>query len=123
MNKKVPTYPPELITLLSTYHYSGNIRELQAFIYDAVSRHESGVLSLQPFKDVIEEGKESVELNDHEAGHDNNNMSGFFNQFPTLKAAEEYLIDRALEQAKGNQGSAASILGISRKALNKRLSR
>ncbi len=52
-----------------------------------------------------------------------NNMSGFFNQFPTLKVAEEYLIDRALEQAKGNQGIAASILGISRQALNKRLNR
>ncbi len=71
MNKKVPTYPPELITLLSTYPFKGNIRELQAFIYDAVSRHESGVLSLQPFKDVIEEGRESIELIDHDKSPDN----------------------------------------------------
>ena len=123
MNKKVPTYPPELITLLSTYPFNGNVRELQAFIYDAVSRHESGVLSLQPFRDVIEEGRENAEPEDLENGVKGDDIAGFLNQFPTLKTAEDYLIKRALDQARGNQGIAASILGISRQALNKRLVR
>ncbi len=123
MKKKIPTYPPELITLLSTYFFSGNIRELQAFIYDAVSRHISGVLSLQSFKDIIEEGRESSDLTDNNENNRNLDMSEFFNQFPTLKNAEAFLIEKALEQAKGNQGIAASILGISRQALNKRLTR
>ena len=42
---------------------------------------------------------------------------------PTLRQAEELLIHRALEQAKGNQGIAALLLGVSRQALNKRLVR
>jgi len=42
---------------------------------------------------------------------------------PTLKQAEEFLVRRALEQAKGNQGIAAQLLGITRQALNKRLVR
>ncbi|MCK5003801.1 MAG: sigma-54-dependent Fis family transcriptional regulator, partial [Candidatus Aminicenantes bacterium] len=116
-------YPPELITLLSTYYFNGNIRELQAFIYDAVSRHISGVLSLQSFKDVIEEGRETTDLIDSDEDINSTDISGFFNQFPTLKEAETFLIEKALEQAKGNQGIAASILGISRQALNKRLIR
>jgi len=98
MNKKIPSYPPELITLLSTYPFNGNIRELQAFIYDAVSRHESGILSLQTFKDVIETGRE---MNEPE-GRDNKDepVSDFFSQFPTLKEAENFLIEKAMAQAK-----------------------
>jgi DNA-binding protein Fis len=44
-----------------------------------------------------------------------------FSRFPTLKEAENVLIGRALELAKSNQGVAASLLGISRQALNRRL--
>jgi DNA-binding protein Fis len=42
---------------------------------------------------------------------------------PTLKEAEETLVAAALERAKGNQGIAASLLGLTRQALNKRLTR
>jgi DNA-binding protein Fis len=42
---------------------------------------------------------------------------------PTMKQAEDFLVQRALTMAKGNQGIAASLLGITRQALNKRLSR
>jgi len=42
---------------------------------------------------------------------------------PTLKDAEDALIAHALRLAKGNQGIAASYLGITRQALNKRLTR
>jgi DNA-binding NtrC family response regulator len=46
-----------------------------------------------------------------------------FARFPTLKEAETELINRALELAEGNQGIAASMLGITRQALNNRLRR
>ena len=38
---------------LSTYPFPGNIRELQGMISDAVSRHTSGVLSMETFRDKI----------------------------------------------------------------------
>ena len=44
-------------------------------------------------------------------------------RLPTLKEAEETLIAEALARAGGNQGVAAGLLGLSRQALNKRLSR
>ncbi len=46
LGKKKPTPHEELITLLSNYHFPGNIRELQSMIYDAVSNHKSKKLSL-----------------------------------------------------------------------------
>ena len=36
---------------------------------------------------------------------------------------EDYLIAEALKRAGGNQGTAAVFLGVTRQALNKRLSR
>lgn len=46
-----------------------------------------------------------------------------FGRFPTLKETEEYMIKEAMRLSKGNQGIAASFLGITRQALNKRLKR
>ena len=42
---------------------------------------------------------------------------------PTLKEAEQNLIDEALRRADNNQTIAAELLGISRPALHKRLKR
>ena len=91
-------------------------------VYDAMARHQGGVLSTSSFREVI--GKEvstpemaspqpcSVEQWMHVTG-----------RFPTLTEMEEFLIAEALRLSDGNQGVAASRLGLSRQALNKRLSR
>ena len=42
---------------------------------------------------------------------------------PTLDEAEIVLIEQALDLANGNQGIAATYLGISRNALNKKIIR
>ncbi|MBI5196344.1 MAG: sigma-54-dependent Fis family transcriptional regulator [Nitrospirae bacterium] len=123
VNKKKPVYPRELITLLVNYDFPGNVRELQAMIFDAVAQHKSGILSLESFKEFIKnKGINSkidpaVSLPDAVSGL---NITG---QFPTMKEAEEFLIEEALKRANGNQGIAASLLGITRQALNKRLAR
>ncbi|MDZ7767137.1 MAG: sigma 54-interacting transcriptional regulator [Melioribacteraceae bacterium] len=44
LGKTKPRPPKELYTLLSNYHFPGNIRELEGIIYDAVSLHKSGIL-------------------------------------------------------------------------------
>lgn len=123
LNKKKPTPPPELVTLLSTYDFPGNVRELETLIYDAVSRHESGVLSMETFKNVIDMERGRLGQNLPGAAHNTRAPEQFLKGFPTLKQAEIFLIGRAMERAKGNQGIAASILGITRQALNKRLIR
>jgi len=48
---------------------------------------------------------------------------GFPDTLPTLKDAEQALIDEALRRAQGNQTVAAGLLGLSRRALNNRLRR
>jgi len=123
MRKKVPSYPPELITLLSSYSFPGNIRELQAMVYDAVSRHESGILSLENFKNAIESGRENLTMIDEGSKDEDESIPIFFSGFPTIKKAEDFLIKKALEKSNGNQGIAASLLGLTRQALNKRLIR
>lgn len=121
LHKKIPAHPPELITLLRNYGFPGNVRELQALVYDALSRHESGVLSMTSFRTLIEAEEHGIR-SETEMSSDIG-LEDFLKGFPTLGQAEEFLISRAMQNTGGNQGIAASMLGISRQALNKRLQR
>jgi two-component system, NtrC family, response regulator HydG len=124
LKKKPPTPPPQLVTLLSLYNFPGNIRELESMIYDAVSRHTSSILSMDSFKRVIK--KEIASPPEKDKGvplGGNASWEQMFGTFPTLKRIEEWLVDEAMKRARGNQGIAASFLGITRQALNKRLVR
>jgi len=121
LKKKKPAPTPELITLLSNYHYPGNIRELQAMVYDAVAQHESGKLSLDTFKRFMKQ-KDSLPQNRISLISNNGiSLTDIFGHFPTLKEVEEYVINEALKCSEGNQGKAAVLLGITRQALNQRL--
>lgn len=117
LNKKKPTSPKELYTLLSNYSFPGNIRELEGIIFDAVSVHNSGVMSLGPIREKIFRGEDfSSEQSPREE-------LIFPEELPTLKETEDALIKEALKRADGNQNIAAELLGLSRRALNNRLSR
>ena len=61
LGKKMPTPPKELYTLLCTYHFPGNIRELQSMVYDAVGKHVSGKLSMSGFASYMDERRTSEE--------------------------------------------------------------
>jgi len=122
--KNKPTPPPELEILLSTYHFPGNIRELRAMVYDAVSTHQARKLSMDAFKRAMgrEETRELAEMiaegmqgASSEAGLD------FPEKLPTIRDAVSQLIAEASRRAGGNQSIMAGMLGISRPALNKRL--
>ncbi len=116
--KKKPTPPKELYTLLTNYIFPGNIRELEGIIFDAVSIHNSGVMSLGPIRDkIFREDSITTEIFSAEEGMQ------FPDHLPTLKEMEDSLIAEALKRAEGNQSIASDMLGISRRALNNRLSR
>jgi DNA-binding NtrC family response regulator len=120
LNKKVPTPPRELITLLRTYSFPGNVRELQSIVFDAVSRHKSRILSLDAFKNHIarEQENKSITAVPNLETHSNITFAG---DLPTIKQATHFLVAEAVKQARGNQSIAAKILGISQQALSKRL--
>jgi len=120
--KTNPTPPPELFTLLSTYHFPGNIRELKGMVYDAVSRHRGGVLSTETFRNRIRNNDVQPGIVPNEPDMDQGSFF-FPEQLPTIKELEKSLIEEALHRAKNNQTVAAQLLGLTRSALNKRLNR
>ena len=124
LGRKKPTPSPELVTLLKTYSYPGNIRELQSMIIDAVSRHKSGVLSLQAFRSHI--GRSQLDNSGRAKlppGASEHSPAIVFagSELPTIKQATDLLVREALKRANGNQSIAAGMLGISQQALSKRL--
>jgi two-component system, NtrC family, nitrogen regulation response regulator GlnG len=122
LGRSTPAYPDELEVLLNTYDFPGNVRELKGMVYDALSRHTGGVLSMETFKSrIFRNGPENTV-----AQPTSNAPSGrvlFTDKLPTIKAIEQQLVDEALKRAKGNQSIAASMVGITRSALNKRINR
>jgi transcriptional regulator with PAS, ATPase and Fis domain len=121
MNKKKPAVSPELVTLLSNYHFPGNVRELQAMVHDAVAQHKSGWLSLNSFKGYIKQRRSLPKSAVIPADDTPPSFRDIFRHFPTLKEMESFLVSEAMKSSNDNQGSAASLLGITRQALNQRL--
>jgi two-component system, NtrC family, response regulator HydG len=119
-----PSYPKELIDLLETYRFPGNIRELQGMVSDAVTRNRSRMLSQEPFRQAMtgDLGFQSASV-DSELDDEllQKKLEGIWGHFPTLNEAEDLLINTALQAAKGNQGIAATMLGLKRQTLNMRL--
>jgi DNA-binding NtrC family response regulator len=123
MHKPTPTPPLALYQLLNTYAFPGNVRELEAMIFDAVARHQGGTLSLQAFKDAMGAGRSLLAGEPWSGAALPAHSPWDTEPLPTLKEAEEALVVAALRHADGNQSVAAGLLGLSRQALNKRLRR
>ena len=123
LNKVRPTYPVQLLDYLIGYDFPGNIRELKAMILNAVACHQKGILSLTSFRDITENERTSSATDPLVFVQDLRGGFSTAGQMPTLKEANEALITHAMTLAKDNQGIAAAYLGITRQALNKRLTR
>jgi DNA-binding NtrC family response regulator len=124
LGKKRPALPKELFTLLKNYPFPGNVRELRGMIFDAVSLHASGILSLDSVRRQIAanaNGRPADRLPG--SGSSDEDLIQLPGRFPTLGEAEDALIEEALKRSEGNQTIAAELLGVSRRALNNRLRR
>ena len=119
--KPVPAVPAELNRYLAAYRFPGNIRELEALIHDAVASSANRILLLESIVTAI--GSDLRPPAPAAAADAACALLRLAEKFPTLKEAEDLLIVEALRLAGNNQRLAAAYLGITRQALNKRLSR
>jgi len=120
LGKSKPHIPAEIFDRLAAYPFPGNVRELRALIFDAVSRHESGVLSLRAIDKTLGIPSSPAPRGDDSALSDDA-LLAFSTRLPTLRQADNLLMNEAMRRANGNQTVAARMLGISRPALSKRL--
>jgi DNA-binding NtrC family response regulator len=116
-DKPKPRVPPELYDLLGAYSFPGNIRELESMVHDAVGRSSGSNLVLESFRDRIFPDTSP----DQPVRKRPSSLFAALPVLPSLRDAADELISEAMTRSGGNQGVAASLLGISRTALNRRL--
>jgi DNA-binding NtrC family response regulator/CHASE2 domain-containing sensor protein len=114
LGRRRPAAPEGLVTLLGSYRFPGNVRELKNLIDNAVSRYAS-LLPLSFFEEYVRNADSPACRQGGDAALVDPD------RIPTLKAAERELIARALARTGGNQNAAARMLGLSPSALSRRL--
>ncbi|MDA8427746.1 MAG: sigma-54 dependent transcriptional regulator [Geobacteraceae bacterium] len=116
--RDIPASSPEVLKALAAYDYPGNVRELQARVSDAVARHGDGLLTLDDFPGLCAaappQSPDSFTM--PSAG-----IYSLYGRLPTFREIEDYLIVEALKISEGNYAVAASILGVTRQTISKRL--
>ncbi len=118
-----PSYPRQLLPLLAQYPFPGNVRELSAMVYDAVSTARGGTVSLERFHLHIGQGRrKSVTAGEAQtAAPEERFLLQQDGALPTLKEASRFLVKEAMRRSDNNQSMAARLLGISRQTLARHL--
>lgn len=101
MNEKCSDFDPAILKYLKSYHWPGNIRELENYIERAVVLSQGEKLTMEHFPNKIIESMfvfDELELT-------------------TLEKMEKQLIKKTLEVFDGNISKSAQLLGITRKTL------
>jgi two-component system, NtrC family, response regulator HydG len=121
MNKPRPAIPSELVTLLSTWHFPGNIRELESMARDAVGLHAGRIMSTKSFRQNLGMQAGDAPAAASAASGCAEDMVVFPPKLPTLDQVDFLLVKEAMARANGNQSIAAQLLGITRQSLSYRL--
>ncbi len=116
MKREIPTISPRAMTLLMHHPFWGNIRELKAYISDAVARCSHGHIQENLIAERLA-GTSTMTTNHLST----NPLESLFGHFPTLEELADYAVQMALQVSENNQSQASRLLGVSRQALNKRL--
>ncbi|MBI5742163.1 MAG: sigma-54-dependent Fis family transcriptional regulator [Nitrospirae bacterium] len=106
-NRGVTSVLPEVMHVLLQYDWPGNVRELENVIERAVVLAKGDVIGL---RDIPAEFRKEVRNRAHSVG-----------DLKPLKEIELEMVKQALNTFQGNKSKAARALGITRKALYKKL--
>jgi DNA-binding NtrC family response regulator len=106
IGRQAPEIPDEVLAILQTHHWPGNIRELRNVLETAALRSRSGSLGPEDLRLKPSAGTETPEAS-----------------LPTLAQVESQHIRRVLSAMNGHVAQTARALGISTSALYVKLKR
>lgn len=121
LKKEPPIIDEQFFIFCSNYEFPGNIRELRNILTDAISLLETQILTTDLLPSRLKQ--ESQNVNKFTISEFNEDSIKEWKVLPAIKEAEQLLVDEALRRSNGNQTIAAQLLGMTRAALNKRLTR
>jgi transcriptional regulator with PAS, ATPase and Fis domain len=117
LKKQKPRIPAVLYGLLETYHFPGNIRELETLVFNIVNICKSNTLPVKEFRKYVENHSAGRKI-PAEKKEPIISIRTSTGEFPKLKAIKSYLIRQALKKTGGNQSAAARLLGVSQSSLS-----
>lgn len=120
LDKSVKGIQSEAVRILSGYDFPGNIRELRGLIFDEVLRSAGGSVSADRIRDVV---GSSITMEKKQANTSLKQALSKLDNLPSIHETSRVIIDLAMERAGGNITKAAELIGITRSALSKRLTR
>ncbi len=124
LGRKPPQVPDRLYRQLRQYGFPGNIRELRAMVFDAVARHTTGALPVEPFLETMQVAAGSLG-----GGGEGSPLVGEFANGLVIadddwKELEKLNLLNALEKAHwkvSGRGGAAELLGVKASTLESRM--
>ena len=114
MGKDIHGISPKALETLESYHYPGNVRELENIIARCVALETSNVICQQTLPELMV-NTDSLNIE--------NGIAGNFGLDHLLETFEKRTIEKALAQAQGNKVEAAKLLGITFRSLRYRLAK
>lgn len=133
MGKDVQSISPDAMSLLESYSWPGNIRELQSAIKHALLCMTGPVLLPEHLPDQLRGSKFAASTQRHESADNQRPViqlireclqAGSENLYEeVVDSVERQLFREVLQKTAGNQSQAAQILGISRPTLRAKLAK
>jgi two-component system, NtrC family, nitrogen regulation response regulator GlnG len=122
LGRPAPVVPDRLYRMLAHYAFPGNIRELRAMTFDAVARHKSGPLPVDPFIEAM--GLAAGSNSDEDATVHAGLERGDVISEPQWRDLERQNLLNALRRANwkiSGRGGAAEMLSVKPSTLESRM--
>lgn len=113
---------PDVLSLMESYNYPGNVRELENIIERAVVIAPSDELTLDCLRPEVRDPSLALEMVKSTEGVSSDiDISRGVNFYDEVRRFEIDLIRRALDQTGGHQSRAARLLGLNATTLNSKI--
>jgi len=113
---------PNVLSLLETYYYPGNVRELENIIERAVVIAQTDDITVDCLRPEVSDPELAMDMIRRTEGSSGDiDISRGVNFYDEIKKFEIDLIRRALEQTGGHQSRAARLLGLNATTLNSKI--